>query len=61
MLVHYGVCRTNSESISQEYGQVKTREATHAFFYKKAVQKFACIDADLLMARVCGGPALLSS
>jgi hypothetical protein len=37
------------------------REAAHAFFYKKAVQKFACIDADLLMAGVREGPAFLSS
>jgi hypothetical protein len=37
------------------------REAAHACFYKKKVQKFACINADLLMARVCGEPALLFS
>jgi hypothetical protein len=37
------------------------REAAHACFYKKAVQKFACINADLLVARICGGLALLSS
>jgi hypothetical protein len=59
--VHYGVLRTNSKSISQEYKQVKMREAAHAFFLQKAVQQFACIDADLLMACVCDGPALLFS
>jgi hypothetical protein len=60
MLVHYGVRRTNGKSISQDCGQVKTRNASHVLFSEQR-KLWEVVGFDSLTACGCRAMVLLSS